>query len=89
MAAKKRSISYVQGELGSGRNRAGRPIQIRTNGFQNDVAYLTRLRCALFMDGKLPRDEKAQVLAQIDRLMESLAKLSEQRAEPKVETKSA
>lgn len=81
MAAKKRSISYVQGEVGSGRNRAGRPIQIRTDGFANDVNYLNRLRTALQMDGRLPRDEKAQTLQQLDALVESLARLSIQRTE--------
>ena len=83
MAAKKRSISYVHGEVSSGRSRAGRPVQIRTDGFANDVAFLTRLRTALVMDRKLPRDEKAQTLAQIDSLVESLARLSSERVEQK------
>ena len=58
-------------------------MQIRTDGFANDVAFLTRLRTALVMDRKLPRDEKAQTLAQIDSLVESLARLSNERAEQK------
>ncbi|MDA4132219.1 MAG: hypothetical protein OK454_03725 [Thaumarchaeota archaeon] len=58
-------------------------MQIRTDGFANDVAFLTRLRTALVMDRKLPRDEKAQTLAQIDSLVESLARLSSERAEQK------
>ena len=64
-----------------GRARSGRPVQIRTDGFANDVAYLTRLRTALVMDRKLPRDEKAQTLQQLDLLVESLARLSDKRAE--------
>ena len=56
-------------------------MQIRTDGFANDVAYLTRLRTALVMDRKLPRDEKAQTLQQLDLLVESLARLSDKRAE--------
>jgi hypothetical protein len=79
----KRSISYVQEGVGSGRARSGRPVQIRTDGFANDVAYLTRLRTALVMDGRLPRDEKAQTLSQLDQLVESLARLSIKRAEEK------
>jgi hypothetical protein len=58
-------------------------VQIRTDGFANDVAYLTRLRTALVMDGKLPHAEKAQTLQQLDQLVESLARLSIKRAEEK------
>jgi hypothetical protein len=71
----------IKGSVGA--SRAGRPVQIRTDGFANDVAYLTRLRTALVMDGKLPRDEKAQTLQQLDLLVESLARLSIKRAEEK------
>jgi hypothetical protein len=86
MAAKRKAhqISYVPSTVGRG--RSGRPIQIRTDGFANDVAYLTRLRTALMMDGKLPRDEKTQTLLQLDSLVESLIRLSHERAEEKQKT---
>jgi hypothetical protein len=80
---KSHQISYVPEGIGSGRARSGRPVQIRTDGFANDVAYLNRLRTALLMDGKLPHNEKAQTLEQLDRLVESLARLSHQRADQK------
>ena len=79
--AKAHSISYVPNEGGVGRKRAGRPIQIRTDGFAVDVNYLGRLRIAIVMDGKLPSDEKAQTIKQLDELVESLARLSHERAE--------
>jgi hypothetical protein len=81
MAAKKRSISYATEFVSSGRSRAGRRVQIRVDGFANDVAYLTRLRTALVMDRKLPRPEKAQTLQQLDTLVESLARLNHERTE--------
>ena len=81
MTTKKHTIAYVSEGNGVGRARSGRPVQIRTDGFANDVAYLTRIRTALVMDRKLPRDEKAQTLQQLDLLVESLARLSDKRAE--------
>ena len=81
MTTKKHTIAYVSEGNSVGRARSGRPVQIRTDGFANDVAYLTRLRTALVMDRKLPRDEKAQTLQQLDLLVESLARLSDKRAE--------
>jgi hypothetical protein len=78
---KGRSISYSREEnLGSGRARAGRPVQIRTDGFAVDINYLGRLRTAIVMDRKLPAAEKTQTLGQLDALVESLARLTEQRA---------
>jgi hypothetical protein len=38
------------------------------------------------MDGKLPRDEKTQTLLQLDSLVESLVRLSHERAEEKQKT---
>lgn len=90
MRKKNHQIAYVPGGVQtSGRGRSGRPVQIRTDGFANDVAMLTRLRTAIVMDGKLPRDEKAQTLMSIDALVENLVRLSNQRADEKAAAKSA
>jgi hypothetical protein len=71
----------VKGTVGA--KRAGRPVAVRTEGFANDVAYLTRLRTALVMDQGVPRNEQAQIMEQIDRLIESLARLTNERTDQK------
>ena len=80
------SISYVPNKDDIGRKRAGRPIQVRTDGFVVDINYLGRLRIAIVMDGRLHRDEKTQTLMQLDALVESLARLRHERAEQKQKT---
>lgn len=69
----------VKGSVGAA--RAGRTPQIRVEGFGSDVAYLTRLRSAIVMDGTLPRDEKAQALRQLDELVGTLANLTHRKVE--------